>query len=110
MISNDSPTDFPQSWADQQALWQGPDTNGSNGLQPALASEPAVSPLNSTLKQLPGAKPASAPLHCGLSALGSPSAAAPQPSAPLAPPQAQPPRAHPGGYGGHQPHQHSQYQ
>ena len=100
LISNDSPSDFPQSWAHQQALWQAPEANGrkgqqanqaehnglgraSTGLQPALAAEPAAAPLNGALKQLPGAKSASAPLHFGLSALGaSPGAAALPPSTP----------------------------
>ena len=33
LISNDSPSDFPQAWAHQQALWQAPEANGRKGQQ-----------------------------------------------------------------------------
>ena len=116
LISNDSPSGFPQSWQHQQALWQAPEANGrkgqqanqaernglggaSAGLQSAPAAEPAAAPRASAIKQLPGAKPATAPLHYGLSALGASPGATAQASAPLAQPQSQPQpqRARPGG-------------
>ena len=58
LISNDSPSGFPQSWQHQQALWQAPEANGRKGQQANQAERNGLGGASAGLQSAPAAEPA----------------------------------------------------